>query len=240
MRTIFSKSSRFLLDFVFPPHCVSCKAANHWLCPVCLSRIAFIHEPFCKRCGIPVESDKVKLAQSCPHHNLQFIDGIRSAAYFDHTPIRPAIHAFKYNNHRALSAALGQILADAYRRYHLRAEIVAPVPLHRLRARERGFNQSELLARALSQILGLPLNTTTLQRVGQTRSQVDLTAAERQQNVGDAFACRDRGLAKLRVLLVDDVCTTGATLDACAAALHRGGATSSWGLTLTRAIIDLA
>ena len=110
-----------------------------------------------------------------------------------------------------------------------------PVPLHPSRFKERGYNQSELLVKALASYLDLPIDTTSLQRVRVTKSQMTLGISERHQNVKHAFSCQSERLAGQQILLVDDVCTTGSTLDACAAALKSTGATSVWGLTLARA-----
>ncbi|MEW6034100.1 MAG: phosphoribosyltransferase family protein [Chloroflexota bacterium] len=109
------------------------------------------------------------------------------------------------------------------------------VPLHPRRLRERGYNQSSLLARGLGQATGLPVDKGTLLRLRDTPPQARTASAEeRLQNVVGAFSCRDRLLQGKRVLLIDDVCTSGATLDACATALKRMGASSVWGLTLAR------
>jgi ComF family protein len=164
---------------------------------------------------------------------LQAIDGIRAAARFENNPIRPAIHFLKYRNHKVVAAALGQILVDAYRRYQLAVDVIVPVPLHPSRLRERGYNQSELLAWQVSRAVGLPVNTRALERAQKTKSQMTLGAAERHQNVAAAFSCSQE-LARQKVLLIDDVCTTGATLDSCAAAMKEKGVTSVWGLTLAR------
>jgi ComF family protein len=233
-RIAFQKSTQSLLNLLFPPRCVVCKASDSWLCQPCLSQIPLIHRPICQRCGTPLTSSAA-LCRQCQNHPLQFIAGIRSASYFDHNPIRPAIHFLKYRNHQAVAAALAQLLADAYRRFQLNVEVIVPIPLHTSRLRERGYNQCELLARQLSLSLNLPVNTTSLQRVRHTKSQMTLSAVERHQNLAGAFACRDVSLAGRRVLLIDDVCTTGTTLDACAEALAQSGAASVWGLTLAKA-----
>lgn len=116
-------------------------------------------------------------------------------------------------------------------------EVVVPVPLHIARERHRGYNQSRLLAARLSECTGVQLNDRTLMRVKNTGTQVgSRTARVRALNVTDAFACRDSSVAGRNVLLVDDVCTTGATLDACAHALQQAGATRVWGLTVAREI----
>jgi ComF family protein len=166
---------------------------------------------------------------------LGTIDGIRSAAYFEDNPIRPAIHLLKYRDHKAVASALAKILADSYRDYQLQADVIVPVPLHASRYKERGYNQSDLLVKELSGELDLPTDTVTLQRIRVTESQMTLGISERHQNVKEAFACQNDSLVGKRVLLVDDVCTTGSTLDACAVALKASGVASVWGLTLARA-----
>ena len=115
------------------------------------------------------------------------------------------------------------------------ADVVVPVPLHATRLRERGYNQAALLARELAQRAELPVNERTLVRKRATAPQVELGARERRENMHDAFGCSDGALAEKRVLLIDDVCTTGATLEACAIALRESGAHSVQALTLARA-----
>jgi ComF family protein len=129
---------------------------------------------------------------------------------------------------------LGQILVDTLRHYEFKPDVVMPVPLHASRFKERGYNQSELLAKPVAAWFNIAVDTRTLQRVRQTKTQMELNLKERHQNVLDAFACRDK-VDGQKVLLIDDVCTTGSTLDACAAALKQGGAAAIWGLTLARA-----
>ncbi|MCB9078708.1 MAG: ComF family protein [Anaerolineaceae bacterium] len=125
-------------------------------------------------------------------------------------------------------------MAETYRHYQLKADVIIPVPLHQTRFKERGFNQSALLAKKLGRLVSLPVDTTTLYRTRDTGYQMALKAQQRRQNVAGAFACRGH-LSGLRFLLVDDVCTTGSTLDACAMTLKMSGADSVWGLTLAKA-----
>lgn len=231
---MFQKSAQSLLDLLFPPNCVVCKAPKQWLCQNCYDKIAFIVPPICQRCGTPVR-DPSSICGQCRHHPLQFMDGIRSASYFEDNPIRSAIHFLKYRNHKAVVMAPAKILAEAYQRFQLVADVIVPVPLHPARLRERGYNQSELLAGELSRLLGLLLNAKTLQRTRQTKSQMTLGSDERHRNVAGAFSCVDKDLTGQRILLIDDVCTTGSTLDSCAETLKQNGVASVWGLTLAKA-----
>lgn len=232
--SLVQEYTQALLDLLFPPRCVSCQNPDAWLCSRCLNNIFFITAPFCERCGSPLATSLSSCGQ-CRKNPLKYIDGIRAASLFKNNPIRPAIHFLKYNNRKAVAAVLGKILADAYQDYDLSADVIVPVPLHPARLRERGYNQSELLARNIGKILSLPVNTMTLQRVRQTKSQMELGAEERYLNVAGAFTCRDNALSGQRVLLIDDVYTTGSTLTACAEALKQRGAAAVWGLTLAKA-----
>jgi ComF family protein len=130
---------------------------------------------------------------------------------------------------------LAAFLADCYHTHHLKTDLIVPVPLHPNRQKERGYNQSLLLAEQLSTTLGQPLDTKSLIRQRMTQSQMTLKRAERKTNVANAFICQSDRLSGKTILLIDDVCTTGATLNACAEALKNSGVTAVFGLTLARA-----
>ena len=137
-------------------------------------------------------------------------------------PIADAIHRYKYQGRSELAGALGALMGEAGRPMTGSIDVVVPVPLHWRRRRWRGFDQAALLARPVARALGVPARLRGLRRVRHTASQVDLARSERQENVRGAFECWRLGAAR-RVLLIDDVRTTGATLDAASAALHEGG-----------------
>ena len=238
VKPFLQKSSQIVLDFIFPPHCVNCKAINGWLCLDCFGQISFLTDNVCERCGIPLEANYASLCKRCQNGYLQYIDGIRSSARFGSAPIRKSIHFLKYNNHRALASVLGKMLVTAYHQNQLAVDVIIPVPLHPKRLKDRGFNQSELLGKEMSYALNLPHNSQALRRVRHTEVQIKLPASKRRLNVAEAFFCSAEDLRQKRVLLIDDVCTTGATLDACASALHQQGVASVWGLTVARAEFD--
>jgi ComF family protein len=160
-------------------------------------------------------------------------------AYLEGT-LRDAIYGLKYDYIRELALPLGDLLAECYQVAPLPADVLLPVPLHRRRRRERGYNQSVLLARRLGSIVQVPVRTDLLCRHRYTRSQTRLNAQQRSQNVNGAFSCADqpetnRAIAGKNLLLIDDVTTTGATLRACARVLRDQGARSVWALTVARA-----
>ncbi len=231
----------WLLDLLYPPHCVVCRRAGAWLCATCLGSMPTFTPPFCAHCGIPLPdagTSTTALCQSCQNRHSA-LQGLRSVG--PHlSPLREAIHALKYDGVRVLAGPLGALLARTWQQVDVPAstpvKAIIPVPLHRARVRHRGYNQSALLARVLGDELGLPVREDVLVRRRNTRAQVGLDYAARQVNVQDAFICLPHDLAGQRVLLVDDVCTSGATLEACATALLQAGVGEVWALTLTHAV----
>ena len=151
--------------------------------------------------------------------------------------VRSAIHELKYHNLRAIAPALAVYLADCARARDIVADCVVPVPLHAQHGRRRGYNQAELLARAFARSQYTPLAVHALRRKdGQTSQVRTRSAAERQRNVANAFTCTDQSFSGKRILVIDDVCTTGATMEACAVALRSAGALDVSGLTVAREV----
>jgi ComF family protein len=151
--------------------------------------------------------------------------------------MREAIHQLKYKNLRALVAPLAKLLQDYLTANPLPGEVLVPVPLHQKRLKERGYNQSNLLAQELGRLINLPVVNECLIRQQHAPPQARAsTLDERRTNVADAFTCRDHRLKDKQILLIDDVSTSGATLDACAATLKASGAASVWGLVMAREI----
>jgi len=151
--------------------------------------------------------------------------------------MRQAIHRLKYRNLRALAVPLAQLLNDYLISNPVPGEVLVPVPLHQKRLTERGYNQSSLPAQELGKLANLLVVDNCLARRRHAPPQARTsTVDERRSNVADAFFCRDARLQGKQVLLIDDVCTSGATLDACARALKEAGAISVWGLVLAREI----
>jgi len=229
----FSKIRGMALDLLFPRWCVGCGKEGDFICPSCLKSLPRVTPPLCPKCGLPQSSDT--LCASCLGWQAE-IDGIRAPFRFDGV-MRQAIHELKYRNLRALAGLLAQLLDDYLVDNPLPGEVLVPVPLHPKRLRERGYNQSYLLAKELAKLAGLPVVVDYLVRECHTSPQARTsTVGERRGNVADAFACRDRRLEGKPVILIDDVSTSGATLDACARALKGAGAASVWGLVLAREI----
>jgi ComF family protein len=220
-----------LLELLFPPRCIVCRRVDTWLCAACTARLPFIAGPVCRRCGVPLS--RGHLCVRCREAPLR-IDRICSVLLFE-GPVRNAIHRLKYRNGRALAEPLGALMAEGWRRNALQADVVVPVPLHASRLQERGYNQAALLCRHLQDRAGVPVRDGVLVRVRNTSSQMRLKAEMRLQNVRGAFHCPAGQFEGQAVVLIDDVCTTGATLEACADALWAAGAARVQALTLARA-----
>lgn len=227
----WSRVQAIVMDALFPPRCGGCGQPGTWWCATCQAGLIWLRPPLCPQCGQPQQDGRKCVACQREPSNLA---AIRSAVLFD-GPVRQAIHKFKYENQTVLAEPLGELLKHCWNVVEFSVDVIVPVPLHAARLRERGYNQSALLARRLAAAAHLPLVEDCLLRTRATASQMTLGAAERRVNVRGAFECADGRLTGKRVVLIDDVCTTGATLHECGAALLRAGAVSVWALTLARA-----
>lgn len=219
-----------ILDILLPLQCVGCGREGNLLCRSCSESLPRVRLPLCQRCGATVNEGN--LCPTCLNHPLA-IDRIRSAFLFQGV-VRQAILQFKYRHLKTMAAPLAQLLAEYLHSHPMMGEVLVPVPLHPRRLRRRGYNQACLLAEELSKLTGLPVAEDALIRVRDALPQARTkSAVERRQNVRHAFACPGT-MEGVQVLLIDDVCTTGSTLDACAIALKSAGASSVWGLTVAR------
>jgi len=229
---VVRRTGATLLDFLLPPACAVCGAPRNEhereiVCGACWLRALELPRPRCDRCGHPI--DVRRTASPCTWCELlpPYVRAVRSAYAMPGGSAERIVHALKYQGWSATAAPMARRMsalrfpADVERE---RAAIV-PVPLAESRQRERGYNQSEQLAVGLASAWNLPVRTDLIARARATATQTRLTPGERQRNVANAFrTLADRGsLRGLHLVLVDDVVTTAATLNACAAALHEGG-----------------
>ena len=233
-----------LIDFLFPPKCLLCGESLGELpddhpCPLCFSRIKFFSHPRCPRCGLgfgdtPGEDH---LCSPCLTEERYFTRA-RAIGPYEGLMVE-AISRFKYQGSSRLAKTLGTLLAE-YKDPDFPFsdfELVLCVPLHPHRLRQRGFNQSLLLARWVSRAHSLPLDFTALQRTRHTQPQTQLSGYERHKNIRGAFEVRRPELiAEKQILLIDDVFTTGATVQECAKVLLKAGAKQVDVLTLARAL----
>jgi ComF family protein len=220
------------LGFLYPEICRICEkeratAKNGFVCSKCWTQVRFIRPPFCERCGLPFEGDITTTFEctNCREMELHF-SSARSAVVAK-TIVLEIIHRFKYRHELWFEP----FLADLLLREALPVlrgqnwDFIAPVPLHSVKEREREFNQAELIAKHLSDAAKIPLNNHLLRRVRTTATQTLLTREQRAKNMREAFAiCKSMKLNGEKIVLVDDVFTTGATTSACAKALKTAGA----------------
>jgi len=221
-----------MIDAVFPAKCVSCGgmvegSAYPHVCAACSGRIVLIEGECCSTCGYPVfgENEGVAICQHCDGLNPNFEEG-RSICLFS-GPVRSLIYALKYEGGLW---ALRDIRVMARRSENLYAylydSVLVPTPLHSRKERERGYNQSALIAEEIGAEFGLNVDSSLLERVVDTPSQTQFNRSERRRNLRNAFAIGRKNVIEpdLRYLLIDDVFTTGSTLNACAAVLRKAGA----------------
>ncbi len=227
---LLQRATGAILDLVFPPRCVACGKEGAFLCQACVASAPLIPQPSCVRCARPVRA--AGLCEVCQAEPSS-LEGVLSPFAMDDV-VRQAVYALKYHNLRALAPTLGALMAAHVQQAGVTADVLVPVPLHPHRWRERGYNQAELLAKEIGRRLSLPVAPHGLARVKHSDPQARAASREeRRANVEDAFLAKASFLGQ-RVLLVDDVCTTGATLESCAASMLQAGAARVWGVTLAK------
>jgi ComF family protein len=230
-----------LSSLFYPPTCVVCSGKTErqeYLCANCRSRAPRIHSPFCSKCSEPFAGAITQMfsCANCEHRVLHFDCAV--ASYRSRGVVRKLVHDFKYGRQRHLRYPVAEWLGETLDDPRLRGrrfDVIVPVPLHPARERERGFNQATLLAELLASKAALPLRAV-LERIRYTTTQTAYDRAERMENLHDAFRLRkNRDVRELRVLLIDDVLTTGSTLSECARVLKAAGAISVHAATAARA-----
>lgn len=232
---------RALASLFYPPLCAACSqpvTQADYLCASCTAKAPRIQAPFCAKCSEPFAGAITETfsCANCAHRTLHFEAAV--CAYRSRGIVRQIVHHFKYDGQQHLRHPIADWLADTLddpRLQGRRFDIIVPVPLHPARKRERGFNQAELLAELLSARAAVP-SCEVLQRVRYTTTQTAFDRAERMENLHDAFRLRKNANVRgLRVLLVDDILTTGSTLSECARVLKASGAMTVHAATAARA-----
>lgn len=232
LRSGARRVARHALDLALPPQCLACAkpvADPGALCVACWSGLKVIERPYCEKLGTPFPADfGPGLISPKALANPPATGRIRAVARFDGTA-RELVHRLKYGDAVHLSRAMGDMMARAGRELLDGQALVVPVPLHRGRLWRRRFNQSALLARAIAASSDAGLALDAVERIKATRPQVGLSAAQRSENLAGAFRVAENGKAEIagrRVVIVDDVLTTGATVDRLARLIRRAGAIS--------------
>jgi ComF family protein len=233
-----------LAGLVYPPTCIACGSATgepHTLCGKCWAGIRFIERPFCERLGTPFAVDLgLPLVSPAAIADPPVFARARAVARYDDTAAK-LVHRLKYSDRLDLARALGAMMARSGAELAAEADVIVPVPLHRFRLWWRRFNQSMELARIVAARHGVPCEPSLLLRVKRTAPQVGLSRNQRAENLQGAFRVPDSARPHLkgkRVLLVDDVLTTGATANAASRALIRGGASAVDVLAFARVVAE--
>lgn len=230
MKKIFD----YILDLLFPKFCVGCDKEGTWLCDKCRAKIILVKKPTCPNC-----LTLTKKGQFCPRCQKDtHLTGLIVAAYYKEGPLKEAIHTYKYDGVFDLSHDLGKILVEVLKKQKLSKKLViVPVPLHHKRQAKRGFNQAELLAKYICANFDWEMNKKLVRFRQTQKTQAELSGQARRKNVRNIFCWQ--GKTELRnksIILVDDVYTTGATLDECAKVLkEKANVKQIWGLVLAKA-----
>jgi ComF family protein len=219
------------VDWLYPPYCGGCGQPGARWCADCQASARRIGADLCPLCGqFQAEG---QLCSHCRQKSPSYC-AIRSWALYQGT-LREAIHSLKYNHDIALAESLAVHLIEMYNDLRWPVDLITAVPLGSKRALERGYNQAAMLARPLGLYARIPFSPRALRRTRETESQVRLGPLERHANVRDAFAANASLVHGKVVLVIDDVTTTGATIESCAHALRNAGAVDVYGLTVARA-----
>ena len=224
-----------ILDLLYPARCPVCHKivkGKDLICPSCRKRLPYIKEPKCKKCGKELQKEEQEYCTDCQRFAHSFEKG---EAVFTYDPLmRRSISMFKYHNRREYAKFYAREMKTQCEWFLKRCapEVIIPVPVHPLKKRQRGFNQAELVAKELGKLLQIPVITDYLVRKEKTVPQKELTRQQRKVNLREAFAVRKKGVSYGRVLLIDDIYTTGATMDALSEILKENQSKNVFFLTI--------
>lgn len=215
-----------IIDLLYPRRCPFCDEIVDWgrmVCPACEERLVFISEPVCKRCGKPLEEETAECCFDCMRKEHAYRAG--TALFVHQGAVRDSVYRFKYKNKREYAYFYARQTAKRRGEWIRRRgiEAIVPIPLHKNRQKERGYNQAELYARFLGRLMGIPVVNHCLVRSVDTRPQKELDDVQRKNNLKKAFKCKKNIVQFRYILLVDDIYTTGSTVDAAAMVLKQAG-----------------
>lgn len=220
-----------MLDLLYPRRCPVCAEISQGICKKCTAEIKLITHPRCYKCGKPVEGEETEYCEDCNEHHHYFTEGRGLLLY--EGKVKESIHRIKYENKREYLDVYAQLMAENLgknvRRWN--PQVCIPIPMYSVKKRMRGFNQAEILAQKLGEMLHIPVDAKVLQKIKDTSDQKSLDVRQRKHNIQGAFSVTG-DLPYKRILLVDDVYTTGNTIDAAAKTLLDAGAEEIYFLTI--------
>ncbi|MGN0354242.1 MAG: double zinc ribbon domain-containing protein [Muricoprocola sp.] len=220
-----------MLDLLYPRRCPVCAEISQGICEKCQEKIKVITHPRCYKCGKPVEGEETEYCEDCSGNHHYFTEGRGLLLY--EGKVKESIHRIKYENKREYLDVYAQLMAEKLgndvKRWN--PQVCIPIPMYSGKKKLRGFNQAEILAQKLGELLDIPVDTEILQKIKDTGDQKALDVRQRKHNIQGAFAVTEDFLYQ-RVLLIDDVYTTGNTIDAAAKTLLDAGAREIYFLTI--------
>lgn len=226
---------RILTQLVFPLRCPVCDEIvtpfGEKICLSCMKKLKYVMPPNCLKCGKHLEDEEREYCRDCSRQEHVFIQG---RALYEYNSAAASIYRFKYGNRREYADFFGEEIAGYLGEYirRIRPDGLIPIPLHPARQRKRGYNQAQLLAKAISRYTGVPIYDKILIRVKNTVPLKKLNPRERQNNLKKAFNIRGNDVKLKTIILVDDIYTTGSTMDEAAAVLRKAGVERIYFLTL--------
>ena len=218
---------------IYPKKCPFCgKIFSGGICEECRKKLPWIEEPICKRCGKPIQSEVKEYCYDCSRRKHYFNEG--RALLVHKKPVTDVVYALKYKDKRIYGEILAKEMAKAYSGYMRarRADLIVPIPLHKSRRRKRGYNQAEILAGVISKETGIPYDKDVLFRVKKTVAQKEYGNRQRYKNIRGAFIAK-KDMTGKNIFLIDDIYTTGSTLDEASKILTKAGALNVYFLVLS-------
>lgn len=223
-----------LIELLYPRTCPFCGKVNRsGICEECKEKLPYIREPRCKKCGKPVRGDTEEYCHDCRKRPHNYEQG--RSLWLHQTPVMESIYQFKYDHKKVYAEAYAKEMVRCFealiREWNI--DLIVPVPLHKKRRRKRGYNQAELIAGKLGEMLAIPVDSELLVRVKNTKPQKQLNDRERHRNLKHAFQVTKRSVCAENILLIDDIYTTGNTIDYAAEMLKQESAAHIYFLTIS-------
>lgn len=231
------KMAERILNLIYPRRCAMCDALlagkQLYICRQCEPKLQIIREPYCLKCGKMLEREEDEYCRDCLLHPHLFERG-RSLLVYD-GPVKQSLYRFKYGGRKEYAKAYAYLAESRLGEYikEIRPEALLPVPLHRKRYRMRGYNQSEVFARELGRRMGIPVVSKMVSRVKNTLPQKELDLSDRQNNLKKAFKINRNDVKLNTIIIIDDIYTTGSTIDALSATLREAGVQNIYFLTIS-------
>lgn len=235
-RTLIYRKFTRLLDLLYPPRCPVCNEIvslkDSGICPLCKDKFQYVQEPYCLKCGKPIEDEGEEYCKDCKDKPHYYIEGRACFVYNEY--MKESIYRFKYNNKQEYATYYSKAIYDRLGRkmQFWNADALIPVPIHKDRLKKRGYNQAELIAKGLSRLTNIPIKNHILTRKNSTKALKNLDAKERENNLKKAFIVKENVVELRTVIIVDDIYTTGSTVDAISSVLLEAGVENVYFITL--------